>query len=77
MRRYRGFVDMRVIQARMNAADARFEQKQQQREARRQLEHIVARLAAVYTVETDQVALIGLVAEAKALMQRLDPFEGL
>ena len=77
MRRYSKFIDARWIHQRMNAADARFEQTQRRREARRQLEHIVARLAAVYTVETDQVALIGLVNEAKVLMQRLDPFEGL
>jgi hypothetical protein len=67
MRRYGKFVDAVWIHQRMDAKDARV-----QREAdRRQLASIVQRLAAVYTVETDQVTLIGLVREAQILMARL------
>jgi hypothetical protein len=67
MRRYGKFVDAHWIHQRMDAKDARV----QRATDRRQLESIVQRLAAVYTVETDQVALIALVREAQTLMARL------
>jgi hypothetical protein len=66
MRRYGRFVDARWIHQRMDATDARV----QRETTRRQLASIVARLAAVSPVETDQAALIGLVREAQTLMAR-------
>jgi len=64
---YGKFVDARWIHQRTAARDARV----QRATDRRQLESIVQRLAAVYTVETDQAALIALVREAQTLLARL------
>jgi len=70
MRRYGTFVDSIWIHQRMNAKDARVAQRMAAQAERRQVQAIVARLAAVYTVDTDQAALISLVSEARALVQQ-------
>jgi hypothetical protein len=68
MMRYGKFTDAVWIHQRMRASDDRFAQRQAAAEARRRLESLVDRLAAVYTVETDQAALIALVREAQQLV---------
>lgn len=66
MSRYGRFVDARWITQRMDAKDARVSRAT----SRAAAWALVRRLAGVYTVESDQAALIRLVADAQALLRR-------
>ena len=66
MSRYGRFVDARWVTQRIQAKDARVSRATQRAAAWA----LVRRLAGVYTVESDQAALVRLVADAQALLRQ-------